>query len=386
LPTNLPPEAQVAYMKHLEAKTLEDKIKTLEEFLSLIPKHKGTEKLIALHRSRLVKFKKMLKEKKMRERRGARTSGFFIPKEGDIQVVLIGLKESGKTHLLTSLTNAKAEVGKTTVEPNKGVAFCCGGVQFQIIDPPPIFEGASKGIGRGRQIIGLARNADLIFIIIDLSQDVEYQFKTIVKELSDFDIRLNRSPPPIEIERTGGGGILVFGAEKYGLDPRTIREILYENGLRNATIRILGKVTLRDVVDSLDDGVCYKKAIIVATKGDLPNTKKKYELLKKLVGDKFKLIPVSSKKGIGLEKLLEEAFKTLDLIRVWTRNDEGKIGERPLVLPRGSTVEDAAREIHSSFLRSFKYAVIYRKGEGQKSKRVGLKYTLKDGDILYIAA
>ncbi|MHA1626388.1 MAG: TGS domain-containing protein [Candidatus Asgardarchaeia archaeon] len=385
MPTNLPPEAQAAYMRHLEARTLEDKIKTLEEFLSLIPKHKGTEKLIALHRSRLVKFKKMLKEKKTREKRGARTSGFFIPKEGDIQVVLIGLKGSGKTCLLTSLTNAKANVGKTTVEPNKGVAFCCGGVQFQIIDSPPIFEGASKGIGRGRQIIGLARNADLIFIVIDLSQDVEYQFNTIVKELNDFDIRLNKPHPPIEIERTGGGGILVFGAEKYGIDPRTVKEILYENGLRNATIRILGKVTLRDIVDSLDEGVCYKKAIVVATKGDLPNTKKNYEVLKEVVGNRFKLIPVSSKKKIGLEKLLEEAFGALNFIRVWTRNDEGKVGERPLVLPKGSTVEDAAREIHSSFLRSFKYAVICRKGEEQKSKRVGLRYPLEDGDILYIA-
>ena len=64
MPTNLPPEAQAAYSRHMDATTLEEKIRTLEEFLSLVPKHKGTEKLIALHRSRLVKLRQELEKKK----------------------------------------------------------------------------------------------------------------------------------------------------------------------------------------------------------------------------------------------------------------------------------------------------------------------------------
>ena len=382
MPANLPPEAQAAYARHLEAKTLEEKIRTLEEFLSLVPKHKGTEKLIALHRSRLVKLKKEL-EKRQMARKGSGFSPFSIPKEGDAQIVLTGVRSSGKSALLSALTNVKVEIGKPTIEPIQGIAVCCNGVQLQMIEAPALFEGAGRGMGNGRQILGLIRNADLIAIIIDLTQDIEWQYNLLMNELYNADIRLNVPPPPIEIERTGSGGILVFGAERYNIDPNDIKEFLMESGIRNAVVRIFGKVELKDVIDCLDGSITYKKAIIVATKGDVPGTSKSYQNLLELVDNKFKVIPTTAIKRKGLDDVLNESFRQLNLIRIWTKSDKG-IADRPLVMKKGATVRDVAERIHSTFVKYFKYAVIRRMNERIPAKRVGLNYELKDGDIVQI--
>ena len=45
MPTNLPPQIADLEKKYLQAETTSEKIKALEEYLSAIPKHKGTEKL-----------------------------------------------------------------------------------------------------------------------------------------------------------------------------------------------------------------------------------------------------------------------------------------------------------------------------------------------------
>ena len=86
---------------------------------------------------------------------------------------------------------------------------------------------------------------------------------------------------------------------------------------------------------------------------------------------------------IGKELIGETLLKTLNVIRVWTRKKSG-IAEKPLVLPSGATVRDAAEKIHSEFLKNFKYAIVERPESKVKRMRVGLNFQLKDGDVLYI--
>jgi hypothetical protein len=45
MPTNLPPECADAERRYRDANTAEEKAKYLEEYIGLIPKHKGTDKL-----------------------------------------------------------------------------------------------------------------------------------------------------------------------------------------------------------------------------------------------------------------------------------------------------------------------------------------------------
>lgn len=47
MPTNLPPDYFEAEKRYREAKTPAEKIARLEEMLTIVPKHKGTDKLRA---------------------------------------------------------------------------------------------------------------------------------------------------------------------------------------------------------------------------------------------------------------------------------------------------------------------------------------------------
>ncbi len=75
--SNIGPVAQRAYDRYLQAKMLEDRIKCLEEFLSVVPKHKATERIVALNRSRLAKLKREQVEEA--ERRKAQVGGAKSP-------------------------------------------------------------------------------------------------------------------------------------------------------------------------------------------------------------------------------------------------------------------------------------------------------------------
>ena len=384
MPTNIGLEAELAYEKHLKAETIEEKIRTLEEFISLVPKHKGTERLLATHKGRLVKLRAQLERQK---KAGARTvEPFGIKKEEDSQIVLVGVRGSGRSTLLNALTGSQVPVGEFTQIPKVGVyeEENLGGVRFQVVESPAIVEGASQGAANGLQILGLIRNTDLLCFCIDLSMDPDWQLDMLLKEFDSADIKLNTKPPRIKIKRGGSGGIQVFGVEKTGISKEDLVSFLKSAGLTNVTIEIGENVSLNEIGEALKTRTMYKKAVIVAMKGDLPGSLKNYEIMRNKYGDRFPIIPVSAKTGEGLDKIGEEAFKILQMIRIYTKNQQGEVSKRPLVLFHGSTVADAAKKIHKDFLEQFKSALLFREEDKVLKKQVGTDYVLRDGDILQI--
>ena len=138
MPTNLPPEYYNAEERYRAATTPEERVTRLEEMLSTVPKHKGTDHLRADLRRKL----SQLKEEARRPRQTAarQVSPFQIDREGAGQVVLIGPPNSGKSTLVRALTNAEPEVGPapyTTWTPTPGMMEV-GKVQIQLIDTPPL--------------------------------------------------------------------------------------------------------------------------------------------------------------------------------------------------------------------------------------------------------
>jgi hypothetical protein len=70
------------------------------------------------------------------------------------------------------------------------------------------------------------------------------------------------------------------------------------------------------------------------------------------------------------------------VIRVYTSAPGAEPNlENPLVLPQGSTVEEAAMDIHKAWQQKLKYALLWgsAKFEGQ---RVGREHVLVDGDVV----
>jgi ribosome-interacting GTPase 1 len=394
LSSNLPPIAKEKYQEYLDAGSLEEKIKKLEEFLSLVPKHKATEKIVALNRSRLAKMKREVEEKRQRQKSMQKVvSPFSIKKEG-VQIILISDYHTpgvGKTSLLNYLTGAAEEkIGKFTSIPEIGI-YENSKIRYQIVDMPSIMEGASKGIGNGREILSQLRSCDLLCFCIDLSRDYKEQIELLLKEISSANIRINLPPPPISIEKTGSNKIQVYYLTKKAkknedIDELTerIREIIEENGIRNAIVKVYGKIKLGDVVDALNPSVIYQKAIIIATKGDLPNTQDKFEMLKMTFSNEFPIIiGISVVKNEFPNNFGDLILKILEKVKIYTMAN-GKVAEKPLVMDSNPTVKDVALKVHKSLYEMFDHAIIIRERARQKKKKVGLKYELKDNDIIEI--
>ena len=99
----------------------------------------------------------------------------------------------------------------------------------------------------------------------------------------------------------------------------------------------------------------------------------------------YKLRPIiaaSAKQGIGLEELKPKIYQILDIIRVYTKTPGQKPAfTDPIILDKGSRLEDAAASVHKDFRAKLKYARIWGSGkhDGIMIKR---DHILHDGDIV----
>ncbi len=100
--------------------------------------------------------------------------------------------------LLSTLTKTQSECASyefTTLTCIPGVIEYKG-ANIQLLDLPGIIEGASQGKGRGKQVIAVARTADLVLMMLDATKG-DIQRELLEKELESVGIRLNRKKPNI---------------------------------------------------------------------------------------------------------------------------------------------------------------------------------------------
>mgnify|MGYP005841478861 CR=1 FL=1 len=326
MPANLPPDYYRVEEQFRQAKTTQEKIEHLETMLAIMPKHKGTDHLKADLRAKLAK----LQEEGERRKGGARAQLYSVRKEGAGQVALIGPPNAGKSRLVGLLTGADPKVGDypfTTQQPFPAM-MPVDNVQIQLVDVPPVAQGLTPNWLRS-----IARQADLLLLVVDLSFDPLADLELVLSEL----LRMRLEP-------VGEG----------------------EEGIG-------------------DDGILRKRALLAANKLDAPDAPANLELLTLDLGGRLPLIPVSAATGANLEELRRRVFEALKVIRVYTRAPgEQKVDrQHPFVMPAGSTVGELAESVHKDLLRQMKYALVWGSGKfgGQ---RVSRDHVLADEDIVEI--
>jgi ribosome-interacting GTPase 1 len=171
MPINAHPEYIAAEKEYLNAVNAEEKIEKLKKMISYAPAHKGGENLRAQLKLRM----KKLLEQQEKSKKSGKSSKVGI-KKGEMQIVLVGFANSGKSSVLSKLTNAKPVVSEkklSTIEPQIGIMSYMD-VNMQIIENPSInSEYYDKG---------LTNSADLvILVVLNLSE-----IKEIEKELKNF--------------------------------------------------------------------------------------------------------------------------------------------------------------------------------------------------------
>jgi uncharacterized protein len=326
MPANLPPMYYDAEKRFREAKTSESKIEALEEMLTIMPKHKGTDKLRADLRRRIAKLKELAQQKKGGSRRDA---AYMIEKEGAGQVILIGPPNTGKSALVAALTNASPEVAEfphTTWKPMPGMAPY-ENIQFQLVDTPPITRDYLDP-----WMSDLMRRADMLLVLVDLHDDPLEQLEETLAVLQ---------------------GLRIFPA---GFS----------------------------VPADLKKQPFIKKILVVVNKVDSENHLEDYHAFLELAEMNLPCIWVSSRTGRNLNGLLQTLYELSGVIRVYTKSP-GKEPNKtaPFVLPEMTTLEELASKIHKDFVSKLKFAKIWGSGifGGQMVQR---DYILQDGDVVEI--
>ncbi len=326
MPANLPPLYFEAEKRFREAKTPESKIEALEEMLTIMPKHKGTDKLRADLRRRIAKLKEEAQQKKGGARRDA---AFVIEKEGASQIAVIGAPNTGKSALVAALTNATPEVAEfphTTWKPTPGMAPY-ENIQFQLVDTPPITRDYLDP-----WMADLMRRADMLLVMLDLHADPLQQLEETLAVLRDLRIFPEGFPIPGDLKK-----------------PPFI-----------------------------------KKTLIVMNKVDNDNQLGDFQAFLELAELNLPSLGISLRAGWNLKGLLELLYRLSGVIRVYTKVP-GKEPNRsaPFVLAKMTTLEELAGKIHKDFVSKLKFAKIWGPTvyDGQMVQR---DYVLQEGDVVEI--
>ncbi len=359
---------------------IDEQIKEIEEEIRTTPYNKSTEQHIGRLKAKIAK----LKEKKEKKEKGKSEGGggYDIKKEGDATVALVGLPSVGKSTLLNKLTNAESEVANyhfTTLDVIPGVMHY-NGAEVQLLDLPGLVEGAAEGKGRGREILSVIRNVDLIIIIGDIYRS---DISKIEEELCGHGIRLNQDPPDIRIEEKDRDGIRInTTVELENIGKETVMDILREFGYVNANVVIRSNIDDQELVDYLSRNRVYLPSFSIVNKVDLIDEGER----QKLKEDLKDLDPlfISAEKGDGIEEVKQRIFDELDFIRIFLRPQGEKADDEPMVLKKGSTVKNVCKKLHSDFLDDFRYARIWGPTAKFPKQKVGLDHELAEGDTVRI--
>lgn len=355
---------------------IQEKIKELEDELHRTQKNKATEFHIGIVKSKIAQLRRELISPR---KGGASAGGFDVKKTGNATVALIGLPSVGKSTILTKLTGAKSEVAAyqfTTLTCIPGILEY-NGAKIQVLDLPGIIEGAKDGRGRGREVIAVARNADLILIILEAAYPAQHE--VILKELYGFGIRVNEKPPNINMQKRARGGLTVQSTVPLTkISERQVTGILSEYSTYNGDVVIRDDITVDQFIDFVEGNRAYTPTLVIVNKIDtVPNlTKKKYP-----EGSIF----ISAENQIGIEELRKTIYNKLDFIHVYTKRKGEKVDyEEPLMTKRGITVGGVCESLHRDLRKSFKYALVTGKSVKHANQRVGLDHVLADEDVIYI--
>jgi GTP-binding protein len=113
-------------------------------------------------------------------------------------VGLVGLPNSGKSTLLSVITNAKPKIGDypfTTLTPNLGTVQRDDGSYYKIADIPGIIEGAHKGHGLGLSFLRHIERVKIILYMIESTEtDPLYNLKLLQNELGTYNTELIKKP------------------------------------------------------------------------------------------------------------------------------------------------------------------------------------------------
>ena len=207
-----------------------------------------------------------------------------------------------------------------------------GDIYIQMVDTPPITNRATQS-----RLYGLLRTSDIFVFVADLTNNPIDQTEESFSELSEWGFNL--------------------------IGPRT-------------------------EIGEDDDQYTSKPTIIICNKADIPGALDEFGEMEDKYGSKYPVLMFSAEENVGEEELGEEIFQALDIMRVYPKSPRERLQDfrkqDPIVLSVGSTVGEAAQEVHKDLSQSLKFAILWGKSGKFEGQRVGRNHQLNDGDVIEI--
>lgn len=360
-----------------------EKIEEIKHEMNRTQKNKATEYHIGLLKARLAKLQSQLIAETSGGGAGG-AAGFEVAKQGCSRVALVGFPSVGKSTFLSTLTTTSSEVASyefTTLTCVPGF-WEIHGAQVQILDLPGIIEGASNGIGRGKQVISTARTADCILMMLDACK-ADTEREVLTRELEYMGIRLNKTRPDITVTKIDRGGIKFTATGPLThLDYHSIKTVLIEYKIHNADVVIRCDPTVDDLIDVLEGQRVYIPCIYVINKIDMVSLPAVEHY-----AQQPHTVVISIHDRLNLEYLQQVLWEHLRLVRIYTRSRGSPPNLDPkeaIFLSGGATVADICLQIHKDMLEKFNYAIVWGRSVQHCPQRVGKDHALADEDVMQI--
>jgi uncharacterized protein len=323
---NLPPQYHDAEAEYKKARTPEEKLTALKKMWVILPKHKASEKVQAILKTKISEVSDELEVARSGPKKA--TASYKIPRQGAGSVLLLGGPNGGRSSLLRKLTKATPEVAPypfTTREPVPGM-MDFEDARVQLIDAPPITADFYEPY-----VTDFARTSDAAVLVVDVGDDDgPFASETVIDRLAEKKIHLVGNPPDGEEDPT----------------------------------------------------VFHVRTLLVANKIDADGALDRLNILKEMIGDRVPIFQVSAERGEGMPELRSRLFQLLHVIRVYAK-PQGKAADMaaPFTIPEGGTVLDFAEKVHSDLAETLKAAKVWGSAQfdGQTVKR---DHVLRDRDVV----
>jgi ribosome-interacting GTPase 1 len=326
MPANLTPQYQKAEEEYRRAQTPQEQVDCLQRMLTLIPKHKGTEKLQADLKTRLKEARGAVEHEAQAPKKVGKT--YRYPRQGAAQVLLLGAPNAGKSRVLAELTHATPEVAPypfTTREPLPGM-MPWEDVTVQLIDTPPITDAHFEPY-----LTNVVRSADMVLLVFDGSSD-------------------DAPDETAEVVRQ-------FASRK--------TELAANSGFAEG-----------------DFSIVRIKTLLVATRSDDPGCEERLAYFREVLPHDFALLQVEFDRPESRDALRNAVFAALEVIRVYTKRP-GRPAEldNPFTIPREGTVDDLAAKVHRDIAEKLKFAKVWGTS-ARDGQSVGREHVLADKDVV----
>lgn len=365
-----------------------EKIADIEFEMNRTQKNKATEHHLGRLKGKIAKLRaEILLENSAK---GPAGEGFDVVRAGHCRVALIGFPSVGKSTFLSHITNTASEAASyefTTLTCIPGNLMYNDAV-IQILDLPGIVEGAAQGKGRGREVISVARNSDMVLMMLDAVR-ADVQIMALTKELRDCGIRLNENLPLISFTKKKEGNIKFNATVPLThLDERLVKGILQDYKIHHAEIVIREDATADQFIDIIVGNRKYMPCLYLMNKIDNASL----EECDRLAHAEHSVV-CSVKKDWNMDFLKERLWDYLNIKRVYTKRKGGAVDiKEPVILRerngKRSTIKSVCEHIHRDMVGKFKFAKIWGKSSkfNPEPQRVGLSHVFADEDVVEIVA